>query len=386
MAEHLPITGRPPLYVPALPARRSALRAYAGLASHVRAGTAPLWTIPPRAGPVRPVGHGAEPGHDRDLRALAGHVRAAADAILRAQRALPGWVDACHVEDEPGPVDAVLRDLLAAGRLRPVTGTERAERQQYAAAEAARASGDGLGIRVLLPVLPDEREAESVRELIGRIRGTAGPHAIPLDLLLDLGAVTDEHHRADKWVVRALELLAGLHPWRTVALIAGAVPREVSDVPVGGLTEPHRFDWDVLHMVLHATEAEAPLLTYGDYGAQDIGGADQPAERGGGPAWGLLRYTTERTFLLAKAPTGGGPDRAERIRSLARQLVESADMDFRGPHFSAGDRWLDACARESGSEGTGTPGRWIEAGHSQHMTFVTRQLKTARKDRKRRST
>ncbi|MDI3389105.1 hypothetical protein QIS99_23330 [Streptomyces sp. B-S-A8] len=358
----------PPLYVPVLPARSSALAAYAGLKPWIRAVTAPVWTVPPRTGPERLLGHRPEVLYDRDPVALAAHVRRRTVDIMRAQGALPAWVDAFHVEDEAGPVAGELWNHLPGSPLRPVTGVERPEWQQDATARTARASGNGLGVRVLLPGLPDERQAEAVRELARRVR-EAG--AGPLDLLLDLGAVTDEHHRADKWAVRALELLGGLHRWRTVALIAGSLPPDLSDVPVGEVTEPHRFDWDVRHLVLHVAGPDALRPVYGDYGAQHVGGADQPTERGGGPAWGLLRYTTERTFLLAKAPTGG-PDRAERVRSLALRLVET--MDFRGPHFSDGDRWLDACARQSGSAGTGTPGRWIEAGHSQHMTYVTRQL------------
>ncbi|MFE9485246.1 MULTISPECIES: hypothetical protein [unclassified Streptomyces] len=88
-----------------------------------------------------------------------------------------------------------------------MTGIERAGRQQDAPAEVACASGNGLGVRVLLSELPDERRAEAVQRMIDRIR----VNTVPLDLLLDLGPVTDEHHQAGKWALRAVDLLGRLH-------------------------------------------------------------------------------------------------------------------------------------------------------------------------------
>ncbi|MFE9541488.1 beta family protein [Streptomyces sp. NPDC006639] len=161
-------------------------------------------------------------------------------------------------------------------------------------------------------------------------------------------------------------------------VLAGSVPRVVTDLAVGEMTEPHRFDWDIWHMMLHAGasagEAVVPLVTYGDYGAQHTRGADQSTDRRGGQPWGLLRYTTERTFLLAKAATVG-EEWAAGIRSLARQIVET--QDYRGARFSDGDCWLDRCARGTSKAATGDAEAWLQAGHSQHMTYVVGQLREA---------
>ncbi|MDI3419453.1 beta family protein [Streptomyces luteolus] len=357
--------------MPALPARSSALAAYAKLKPWVRAVTAPLWTVPPRTGPERLLGHRPDVLYDRDRVALAAHVRGRTVEILKAQGSFQAWVDAFHVEDEEGPVTGELWNHLLHSPVRPVTGVERPEWQQDVTARVARVSGNGLGIRVFLPDLPDERRAEALLRILDRLR--ADP--VPLDLLLDLGSVTEEHHRADKWALHALDLLGALHGWRTVVVLAGSVPREVPDLAVGALAEPHRFDWDIPHMVLHdgeAREAPLPLLTYGDYGAQHARAADLPMDGGGGRPWGLLRYTTDRTFLLAKAPTAG-EERAADVRALARRLIETEE--YRGAGFSDGDSWLDGCARGAGRVGTGGAAEWITAGHSQHMSYVAHQLR-----------
>src|SRR5690606_37042935 len=95
---------------------------------------------------------------------------------------------------------------------------------------------------------------------------------------------------------------------------------------------------------------------------------------GGGPPWGMLRYTTDRTWLVARVPTGG-PDRAERVRAAARWLVESDA--WRGPLVSAGDTWLRDCAHGAGGDGTGNAGTWNRAAYARHMSFVVAELRRA---------
>ncbi|MEU5218187.1 hypothetical protein AB0G79_18570 [Streptomyces sp. NPDC020807] len=347
-----------PLYVPALPARRSAFQAHAGLAPHVRAAVAPLWTVPPRV-----------PGpDDPDPTALGRHLCRALRGAADAQRGLPAWLDASHAERQSPGTLGEFTHALADTPLRPVTGVGRTVRQQLASAEAALAGGDGLGIRVSLPALPDERLRDAVGALLERT-ASAGP---PLDLLLDLGAVEDEHLPAEKWALRALDLLGPLHPWRTLAVLAGSFPRSVPEGYGAPLAEAERLDWDLWHMLVDGPERPGFPLTYGDYGADHPAALDRPAEAGGGSPWGVLRYTTDRTFLLGRVPTRGD-GRAEAIRAAAREIVEAED--FRGSLFGEGERWLVACAGGRGGEGAGNPAVWRRVAHLQHLTKTVRDLR-----------
>ncbi|MFE6843213.1 hypothetical protein [Streptomyces sp. NPDC057686] len=115
---------------------------------------------------------------------------------------------------------------------------------------------------------------------------------------------------------------------------------------------------------------ELPVdVTYGDYGAHRAFAADTGA--GGGPPWGVLRYTTDRTFILAKAPTTG-EGHAEEVRETARRMI--AEPDFRGAGFGEGDRWLHECATGRATPGVGNADRWIRAGHSRHLACAARRL------------
>ncbi|MBB4984405.1 MULTISPECIES: beta family protein [Streptomyces] len=348
-----------PLYVPALPARPSALVAYGLLAPELRAVVAPLWTVPPRVGHERTPGGPSRP-LDPDPAALGDHVRLALARIARVQRDRPAWVDTGHVEREPGfPGLGAVRPPL-----RPVTGIERAAGAQVACAEAARAGGTGLGIRVR----PDGGgpTAEALCRLLERIASAR----CPLDLLLDLGAV-DEDQGADLTALQALNVLAPLHPWRTVVLLAGAFPRTRPEAYGAPLAESCRVDRLLPGLLRHAADGPGPRPVHGDYGAHDAASADRVSDTGDDPFRGALRYTAEQAFLIGEVPAESGHHL--RVRALAREIV--ASPHYRGAEYSEGDRWLRVCADGSGLPGTGHPDLWIRAGHNQHLTHVARELR-----------
>ncbi|MFH9727448.1 hypothetical protein ACH4M4_31415 [Streptomyces sp. NPDC017254] len=351
-----------------MPARRSALDAYDCLPPRVRGCVTPLWSIPPRVGRIRTMGRRPLHPLDPDPVALAAHLGAVLHGIETVQRGRPAWVDAFHVEDEAWPFATAHREGPARTSLRPVTGVERAAGQQTASAEAARASGSGLGVRVFLTSAPDERLGDEVRLLLDRIAFAR----CPVDLLLDLGAVLDEHCPAEKRALRALGLLGPLHRWRTVVLLAGSFPPAYPEDYGAPLAEAHRFDWDAWHMLVDGPDRPDVRVVYGDYGADHAGGADRPVVTGGGSPRGVVRYTTERTFLLARVPTRG-PDHADAVRALTREIVRAEG--FRGAEFSAGERWLVSCAAGTGGEGAGGPEVWLRTGHVQHMAQVVRALR-----------
>ncbi|MFF0749318.1 hypothetical protein [Streptomyces sp. NPDC004267] len=344
-----------PSYVPVLPARPSARKAYALLEPAARAATAPLWVLPSRGPATR--------RHP---------VRETLDELARTRGGGPAWVDTRGAESDadPRPVEEALREVLARTALRPVTGPERPVRQQDACAAAAAAGGDGLGLRIVPAALTDERLATRLHHLLPRLAG------LPVDLLLDLGAVHDRHRHglAEKSALTALALLGPLRDWRTVAVLAGSCPGAdaVPDDYGAPFAEAERYDWDLWHFLVRSPDGRRPRLTYGDYGAGHPRSTDQPAAPGGGPPWGLLRLTGERTFLLGKVPTRGDAHAAD-VRRAAAALVDTEDFE-EAPHSEARE-WLRACATGRGREGAGHPGVWAWAAHNQHLTFVVHQLR-----------
>ncbi|WBO66998.1 beta family protein [Streptomyces camelliae] len=358
-----------PLYVPVLPARRNAWEAYERLDFSVRGRIAPLWTLVPRIGPERTRGVPStpKPDPDNDRATLDSWLTPRTDRLIEAMDGLPGWLDAVHVEGSIHGAASGLWRLATRSRLRLVTGPERDPAIQRYTADLAALSERGMGIRVLVDAPPDEPRSNELLALLNRLRL---PPSLT-DLILDLGAVTDAGE-AGKTAVAALDVLGTLLPWRTVVLTSGAFPR-MYDSPGTELHIAERYDRQLHQTVRAARPAFPGTVVYGDYSAEHAFSANIPHVRESGPPWGLMRYTGPDTFLIGRVPTrGGGGDRIDRVRAMARRITESAV--FRGADCSDGERWLIACAQGEGAKGSGSAETWIKVGHVQHMNFVMNQL------------
>ncbi|UCM86967.1 beta family protein [Streptomyces marincola] len=347
-----------PLYVPVLPVRQHARLAYLDVRPDLHAAMAPLWNLPPCPG--------VPPGE------LSGAPwRKELDRVRGAHRRHPGWVDAPFAEEAQIPaLSEILSECTAlSGLLRPVTGPERSAAQRSAALEAARRHGCGVGVRVRVPGEWNGGTAEDVDRLLAH----AEPD-VPVDLLLDLGAVLPGRPDAAKEALRALDALWPLADWRTAAVLGGGFPQVTNEVPqLGVLHEEPRTDWQVWQETRAGDRGYAPLLAYGDYGVRPVTAlAQQPA--GGSPPWGVLRYTIDSWFVLCKV-WNRGPDRAAGIRAAALRIREMPE--FRGAVASAGETWLRDCAEGPATSkvGTGQAPHWLRAGYIQHMTYVVRSLR-----------
>jgi hypothetical protein len=328
-----------PPYVPVLPTRPHAAAAYRALAPDVQRQVAPLWTLPPRPGMLP--------------KTLAERVAKEAGAIAAAQRLGSGWLDAPFADDVEA---AVLADVL--------TSEWRPRAQQSLALAVARHREDGLGIRVRLPGDWNDRTATDVAVLLDRL-----PSGHPADLFLDLATVLSDRPDAAKEALRALDTLIPLTSWRTVTVAAGGFPEPPDDFREGVPYEAPRTDWETWHEIRHRERQYLSRLRYGDYGIHPATYVTQPPpSRSGGPPWGVLRYTTARSYHLSKVPHGRQYDDANR--EAARCLTGLSD--FRGAAASAGEEWL--CDRGRGVETTGNHSTWNRQGNVQHMTFMTRSL------------
>ncbi|WP_151483744.1 beta family protein [Streptomyces albicerus] len=342
-----------PLYVPVLPARQHAAAAYRALEPKQRSRVAPLWTLHPHPGMLsKPLADRI----DRDTR-----------YVTAAQGHGSAWLDAPYADSDEA---AALTEALAPEwwdhrNLLPVTGPERPEAQQSLALTVARRLEEGMGVRVPLPGEWYDRTTTDVAALLDRL-----PDHASADLFVDLGTVLPDRSDAAKEALRALDALVPLTPWRTITVLAGGFPEPPTDLWQGTVHEEPRSDWDAWHEIHHSGRSYLPWLRYGDYSTQPASYVTRPATEGASP-WGLLRYTTERSYHLVKIPFGKRHDMANR--AAARLLTGLSD--FRGREASAGERWL--CRRAEGEETAGNHGTWDEKAHAQHMTYVVQGVNPA---------
>ncbi|MFE4539197.1 hypothetical protein ACFRKB_29740 [Streptomyces scopuliridis] len=343
-----------PLYVPVLPTRPHAADAYRRLRPDIQNAVAPLWTLPPRHGVPRA--------------AVTADIRGDLALVVKSQRYCPAWIDAPFADETEASVFAeLLPEVCSLGPLRPVTGPSRPEAQQTAVLTTARLSGNPLGIRVQVPGEWESGMADSVSDLLTRVGS-----AVRVDLLLDLAAVRADRPDAGKETLRALDALVPLGHWRTVAVLAGGFPQVTADMLEDGPYEESRMDWQVWNEVRAGGRGYARALSYGDYGIQPVAAISHtPRPRKGGPPWGVLRYTTDSSFILGKM-LARGADRVAYNRSVARQIVDH--HGFRGAAAGSAEAWIRACADDL-CAGTGNFTTWLWVGNAQHMTYVVHSLR-----------
>ncbi|MEV0488682.1 beta family protein [Streptomyces atratus] len=334
------------LYVPVLSASKHAADAYRALEPQIRTRVTPLWTLHPHPG--------MQPKH------LADRLDRETKHVTAAQGYGSAWLDAPHADADEA---AVLTEVLAPEwwdhrNLRPVTGPGRPGAQQALALAVARRLNSGMGVRVPLPGEWHDRMALDVRALLDHL--PAGTFA---DLLLDLGTVLPFRPDAAKEALRALDSLIPLTRWRALVVLAGGFPEPPDDLWQGSVHEELRSDWEAWHEIHHSGRSYLPHLRYGDYGIHPASYLSQPVGVGGG-RWGLLRYTTARSFHLVKIPFGKRYDMPNR--AAARLLTSLSD--FRGRTASVGEQWL--WRRAEGDETVGNHAIWAEKGNVQHMAFV----------------
>lgn len=341
-----------PLYVPVLPVRAHAVAAVGDLAPGIRNRTAPLWTLPPvtadDAGQLTRV-------VDKELRRVAA-----------VQKHTAAWLDVPYADLDDAAYAELLHFYWSHTALRPVTGPDLPAAHQALAMDSAREGGISLGIRVLLPGAWNDELTERTVALLARMAP-----GVRADLLLDLQAVLPGRPDAGKEALRALDALVPITPWRTIAALSGGFPDDVTGLLDRDRGEAERTDWDTWHEIRASGRGYAPLVRYGDYGTLPARNLGRAVDDGDRSRFGLLRYTTERTFLLAQF---WAANRGETgvTREAARWITESSD--FRGSGASTGDRWYCQCALTTGAKGTGNPGTWNTVGNVQHMTYAVRCL------------
>uniref|UniRef100_UPI002A840DCB beta family protein n=1 Tax=Streptomyces sp. CRN 30 TaxID=3075613 RepID=UPI002A840DCB len=307
-----------PLYVPVLPASRHATRAYDVLLPEIRAGVAPLWTLHPHPG-LRPKDAIRRIGLDTGY-------------VAGVQKQGHAWLDAPYADADEAALlpGALAPEWWEHRNLCPVTGPGRPDAQQSLALAVARLLGKGIGMRVPLPGEWHDRIAEEVMSLLGRLAtGTR------VDLFLDLMTVSPRRPDAAKEALRALDMLVPLASWRTVAVLSGGFPESPEGLRRGVPHEEPRPDWDTWHEISHSEPSYLSQLRYGDYATHPVSYVSDPAPGRPG-AWGLLRYTTARSYHLVKVRHGKSYD--AQNRSAARLITGLSD--FRGSGASAGERWL----------------------------------------------
>jgi hypothetical protein len=346
------------VYVPILKGKPGEFSAWHHASPAVLDATRPVFEVVPKRGAADDV---AKFVSDAIGRAQAGVRRWPAGVVLTFDA---GWLDQTVIADGAGPLLTVARALHEAGvRARPVVSLRD---QPEVLAEAATAHElHGAGICVRLGSEEEDPDVGTTSQNMPGVLKSVGVDREEVDLVVDLRAVEDARtvQRVRPVVEQVVRWITGDGVWRSVAVVSGAFPASISNLPKDEQTALRRFDAD-----LWVSLSDLPRTPdFGDYG---VAHPSMPTNAGFGPLPNL-RYTNGEEWWIWRESKAVGN---ESMRTLCARVVRSTAWPADGAAFSWGDAEVARVSRGEG--GTGGAAQWREWGTSHHFAVVTDRLAT----------
>lgn len=217
----------------------------------------------------------------------------------------------------------------------------------------------GVGIRARIEHVMKASFSASLDSLLKSIKVTPKE----TDLIIDLGTPNYEPYAAFAAALAvALGKIPNLASYRNFILVGCAFPNTLKAVssPVGYI---ERHDWKFYVQLIAKLPNGIRVPMFGDYATVNPGFTAKMDMRKVNPA-GKIVYATTDKWLIRKGGAFRGNEK--QMHKLSDEVVKSGL--FRGPTFSAGDDYIDKCAKKT--VGPSNQTRWKTVGINHHIMQV----------------
>jgi len=217
----------------------------------------------------------------------------------------------------------------------------------------------GVGIRARIEHVMKGSFAASLDALMKRLKVTPEE----TDLIIDLGTPSYEPYAAfAAALAMALGKIPNLPSYRNFILVGCAFPRTLSEIATpGGFIDRH--DWRFYVEFLAKLPRDMHPPTFGDYATVNPAFVAKMDMRKVNPA-GKVVYAAKDRWLIRKGGAFRGNEK--QMHGLCDDVVKSGV--FRGAAFSAGDDYIDKCAKKS--VGPSNQTRWKSVAINHHIMQV----------------
>lgn len=338
----------PANYVPVLRWKGAEQTAVRRLSSHVRKATIPLIEFVPK-----------------DF-----FEDAAQGALIKVAK---GFIDSCGW-NSPFILDPSLlghdlaakciRQIMAeAIRYNPdigiVTGVSHAAAYQAAVEDVLRMGKSDLVLRLS----SYEFRQVAVGSMIDATLAEVGISRRRTHLLLDFGCIAASGMNFGAW----FRNLPNLAEWKSVTVLSGTFPKDLSDFDANGEYELERGEWS---SYCELRDSISVPIAFGDYTIQHAFFEEREGKRFNCSA--SIRYTTPSGYLVFRGEGLQNPDGPGYQQYLGQATLLCERSVFRGEAFSWGDTYIHQ--KGNGAFDTGGPKEWLAAGINHHLTLVSAQV------------
>jgi hypothetical protein len=354
-----PLNGRS--YVPVLKWRQGEYQALLRLTDEVKASVTPLIEICPVEWDFE---------LKREAKTLDEHLEPFGSRVYAKWGGRHAFLDV-HLLDPSLRTGGGLHPLTFLGnsgythgaRLVPVVGFDSSDAHLEAARGLSVSYHSGACLRMDLDDLMEFDLDGSIDEVLSAL----GIDLDELDIVVDMGAPNFEP--LDEFAQLVSGLLGAsplLEQARSLVLAGTSFPDSLAAFDKALHVVPRR-EWQLYKKVLELKPSNRRIPTFGDYAiahpvlvAGDMRLLKPSAN---------VRYTTRNAWALVKGRNVRDHGFAQ-YRDQCKKLIDSGH--FAGAGYSAGDRYIEDCAKHGGSTGNMSTWRWVGTNH--HLTRVVRDL------------
>lgn len=348
-------------YVPAIRWRQGEYSALQELRANQRENLTPLADIPPIPWDFI---------NEQPARTIDQHMENVPAQMLAAWGEPPIFVDLGLVDSDVRmangrhPIDDLFQRLYEEGvHAIPVTATDRDADYQAAIQTVLGRDDHGLCIRASA----DDLEIENGFTAFAGIVDASGLGLDEIDLVLDFRAIdANQVNLLRQLVVNVIASIPSIADYRTLTLLTGAFPVNMTNVPLG-LSALPRADWALWLAVRGAAPARLP--SFGDYTA------NYPDQEEIDPRYmqpsANIRYAGEDDWVIARGRSVRSPRFGQygQYNVLSQRLV--GHPQYAGNSFSWASDFIDTCA---GGGPTGNLTSWRKVATNRHMALAGHQI------------
>lgn len=184
------------------------------------------------------------------------------------------------------------------------------------------------------------------------------------DLVVDFGLIAEPLPNIDS----ALSIISSLDAWRSVTVLLGAFPKDLSHLEKNQQHEIMRIDW--LAWTDYVANTHRRIASFGDYTIQHPYFEEQEGK--GRNFSASIRYAAENTWVIMRGEGVRNETSSGYQQYPANAMLLCERSEFRGEAFSTGDAYIKMMSTEMIK--TGGPVEWLSAGINHHLTLTSRQL------------
>jgi len=159
-----------------------------------------------------------------------------------------------------------------------------------------------------------------------------------------------------------------LDEWRSLTVIAGAFPKDLSHLKKNNEYNLPRNDWLMWKNFAASTNGRIP--SFGDYTIQY--GIFEEHEGQSFNFSASLRYTTDNYWVIMRGEGVHNENGAGYAQFPAQAQLLTERNEFCGKDFSDGDLYIHTMAQQFSK--TGQMKQWLAATFNHHITFTSRQV------------